>query len=167
MKPLIFLTTACLMASPCLADLQVQFREGAPKDRFTVTNKGACTIESAQITIDLSGSTGGLIFDVTEAGSGVEVFQPFVVVAGSKHFVSLPEVKDGDQIVSLNLADFGANKSIAFTIDVDDTAGAREITVSGSEMQGATVTAVLGSQKYSTVFGEIPEMILETVECSS
>ena len=167
MKPLNLVTAACLMASPCFADLQVQFYEGAPKDRFVVTNEGACTIETAQITIDLSESTGGLIFDVTEAGSGVEVFQPFVVVAGSKHLVSLPEVQDGDQIISLNLVSFGASESVAFTIDVDDTAGARQITVSGSEMQGATVSALLGSQKFQAAFGDVPEIMLETGACLS
>ena len=167
MKMLILLTTACLMASPCFAGLHVQFQEGAPKDRFVVTNKGDCTIETAQITIDLSGSTGGLIFDVTEAGSGVEVFQPFEVVAGAEHMARWPAVQDGDQVVSLQLVDLGANKSVASTIDVDDTTGAREITVSGSEMQGATVSVMLGTQKISAVFGGTPEMMLETGECLS
>lgn len=154
-----------LIATAAQADLHVRFTEGAPKDRFVVTNKGACAIEAAKITIDLAGSESGLIFDVTAAGSGVEVFQPFEVVAGGEHIVRQPRVLDGDQSVALQVSDFGMGKSVAFTIDVDDTAGAREITVSNSELRGATVSAQLGAQLYSTSFSDGSELTLNTKAC--
>ncbi|MDP2493054.1 aggregation factor core [Shimia thalassica] len=167
MKILPLLTAACLLASPSLADLHVEFVEGAPKDRFVVTNTGNCPIDAAMVTIDLSGSQGGLIFDVTGAGSGVEVFQPFEVVLGGDHMVQLPNVKDGDQVVSLQLENLDQNGSVAFTIDVDDTAGAREITVSRSEMKGATVSAKVGANNYSAVIGDTPKVTVKTGDCLS
>ncbi|MGR3634314.1 MAG: aggregation factor core [Shimia sp.] len=121
------------------ADLHLRFVEGAPKDRFEITNHSACALTSSTITLDLAPSQGALIFDVTGSGAGVEVFQPFEIVSGRDAFAALPTVKDGQNSVDLSIATLDPGKSIAFTIDVDDTLGAREITVTGSEISGATV----------------------------
>ena len=121
------------------AQLTARFDEGAPKDRFTITNTGACTLSGARVVIDLSGSKAGLIFDVTDAGAGVEVFQPFDLVQGAAFVEGRPAVRDGDTSVVLPLRGLPAGESIAFTIDVDDTLGGREITVDGSEIEGAQV----------------------------
>lgn len=137
LKPLCF--AAICAASPALAEIQVTFLEGAPKDRFIVSNASDCTLTSAQVTIDLNGSTAGLIFDVTASGQGVEVFQPFELVEGADTLVSLPQVMDGDRAVTLDIRQLGTGQQVAFTIDVDDTAGGREITVNGSEIDGAQV----------------------------
>ncbi|WP_146347311.1 aggregation factor core [Falsiphaeobacter marinintestinus] len=158
-------TAATFIASASYADLHIRFMEGAPKDRFVVTNTGACAIEAAQITIDLTGSEAGLIFDVTAAGSGVEVFQPFEIVAGGDYIVRQPSVVDGDQMVALQVSDFGQDKSVAFTIDVDDTAGAREITVSNAELRGASVSVMLGGKQFSTSFTQGSELTLNTGAC--
>ena len=32
----------CALPLTALADIRVEFREGAPKDRFVITNTGAC-----------------------------------------------------------------------------------------------------------------------------
>ncbi|MFD0916038.1 aggregation factor core [Pseudahrensia aquimaris] len=132
---------ALLVALPlsAQAELRVKFDEGAPKDRFTIRNAGKCTIKDAQITVDLSGSKSGLIFDVTSAGAGVEVFQPLDIVAGRQSLSKIPKVRDGDKKIVFDVRELSAGKSLAFTIDVDDTVGTREITVSGSEIEGAGV----------------------------
>jgi|GEM_PF-461341 len=167
MKILPIVTVACLMASPSYADLHVQFLEGAPKDQFVLTNKGLCEIENAEVTIDLSGSDAGLIFDVTEAGSGVEVFQPFKVTVGAKHLVGRPSIMDGDQFLTLSLTDFPQNQSVAFTIDIDDTAGGREITVSDNEMRGATISVLLDGNLFSAALDQNSEAQVNLRACIS
>lgn len=124
------------------ADLHVRFVEGAPKDRFEITNQGACAISSSTITLDLAPSQGALVFDVTASGAGVEVFQPFEIIAGQESLATLPTVADGQNAVDLPISTLGSGETIAFTIDVDDTLGAREITVTGAEISGATVKLI-------------------------
>ncbi|MEL7117273.1 MAG: aggregation factor core [Pseudomonadota bacterium] len=128
-----------LIAAPAAADIRVDFIEGAPKDRFVILNTSACALDAFRIEIDLTGSAGALVFDTTEAGQGVEVFQPFDLVDGADLVAEVPTVNDGDQMVALALTGLGPDQSVAFTIDVDDTLGAREITVSRSEIVGAAV----------------------------
>lgn len=138
-----------LLASAAHADVEVRFVEGAPKDRFDVVNTGGCGLGPMGVTIDLTGSAGGLVFDVTAQGAGVEVFQPFDLVAGGDLVTGLPQVGDGDQKVTLDLTGLGPEQRVSFTIDVDDTGGAREITVSGGEISGATVQ-VMGAAGVTT-----------------
>ncbi len=130
---------ALVFATPAVADIEVRFEESAPKDRLTITNAGSCALSLTSLIIDLTGSQAGLIFDVTGSGAGVSVFQPFELVSGAEYVAALPRVKDGDQIVSLQLKGLKSGQRVAFTIDVDDTAGASETRVSASEIQGATV----------------------------
>ncbi|WP_371157056.1 aggregation factor core [Jannaschia sp. 2305UL9-9] len=130
---------AILLATPTFADVTVTFREGAPKDRFTIEQTGECGLGSTDVTIDLSGSASGLVFDVTGSGAGVQVFQPFELVAGQDLLSGQPVVRDGDQRITLPVTGLLAGQTIAFTIDVDDTVGTREITVSDSEIIGASV----------------------------
>ena len=128
---------ALLCATPAFADIRVDFDEGAPKDRFTIQNVGACALDEATVTVDLSGSSGKLIFDVTGSGAGIEVFQPFEAVSGAELLTALPSVSDGDTAVSLTLRSLAPGERIAFTIDVDDTTSSYGIIVSGSEITGA------------------------------
>ncbi|MEM9968601.1 MAG: aggregation factor core [Pseudomonadota bacterium] len=143
---------AALTANIAAADVVVQFTEGAPKDRFTITNDGECALGKAEVSLDLSAAPAGLIFDVTGQGAGVQVFQPFEVVAGANRLAALPRVLDGDTAVTLALTGLAARESVAFTIDVDDTAGGREITVSGSEINGARVRMDIGGAQVTAGF---------------
>lgn len=150
--------TLAALALPLLstaghADLSVRFIEGAPKDRFEIRNVGACAVTASTLTLDLTTSQGALIFDVTGSGAGVEVFQPFEVIAGRETLTTLPTIVDGQNSIDLPIATLGAGASIAFTIDVDDTLGAREITVTGSEISGATVQLVGADVPQSALFG--------------
>lgn len=138
--------------NPLYAGIQVRFVEGAPKDRFVLRNVGSCDIVSSILEIDLSPSAGRLIFDVSEAGAGVEVFQPLELVDGADALHQLPSVLDGQTFIELEVAALAAGEQVAFTIDVDDTIGQREITVSGSEIVGATVSYKKGSESSTAVF---------------
>jgi hypothetical protein len=161
------LAVACVVsfARPSIADLRVQFLEGAPKDRFVLTNQRSCRIENAWITIDLSGSKGGLIFDVAKAGSGVGVFQPFEVVSGAESLVRRSITADGDQSVTLHLSNLEQQQSVVFAVDVDDTSGAREITVTDNEMAGSTVSVLSGEVRFRNEFERGAEALLNIGEC--
>lgn len=157
--------TAMVLASPSYADLQVQFIEGAPKDRFVIKNIGACDLGAAEFVIDFAASNAGLIFDVTGEGAGVEVFQPFEITAGAQYFSNMPTVSDGDQRATLSLNGLGQGETIAFTIDVDDTGGSREITVSDSEISGTTVSLRAGSETYNGVMNEDAQVVVNSADC--
>ena len=167
MNRLILLAAVMLTAAPALADVQVRFIESAPKDRFEITNLAACPLRKTDVTIDLSGSAAGLIFDVTGSGPGVEVFQPFDLVSGADALSKLPDVVDGDTAVTLKISELGPNQRLAFTIDVDDTAGRREITVSGSEISGAVISVADGLTTNSATFDATRTALVTTARCTS
>lgn len=165
MRALLPLAFTCLLATPALSQIEVRFMEGAPKDRFQVSNVGGCPMGASQVTIDLAGSAGALVFDVTAAGAGVEVFQPFEVVTGADRLLSQPVVRDGDRAIVLDLSGMAPGEVVAFTIDVDDTIGAREITVTGGEIAGATVKLRSDGAEVSAAFRNGPTATLATTAC--
>ncbi len=93
------ITFTLALAAPVAADLRVTFDEGAPKDRFTLTNAGGCVMPAGVVTLNLATAPAGLIFDVTAQGAGVEVFQPFELVAGASLLEDTPVVTDGDAAI--------------------------------------------------------------------
>ena len=125
-----------LIASPLAADVTVTFRDGAPKDRFTLTYTGSCPLGPTEMVIDLGTAPAGLIFDTTAAGAGVEVFQPLEWVQGAARASS---VSAGDTALTIAMDDWQPGVARAFTVDIDDTTSTRQITVDGSEMAGATL----------------------------
>lgn len=149
------------------ADMVVSFIEGAPKDRFVFELVGTCATGPASLEIDLAGSNAGLIFDVTSAGAGVEVFQPFELVAGAERVIGTSAVLDGAQDLSLDVSGLEPGSQVAFTIDVDDTIGAREITVSGAEITGAEARIVVDGQTYEGAFGPDARARISFASCLS
>ncbi|MGX9355828.1 aggregation factor core [Roseobacteraceae bacterium S113] len=142
MRPSIF-AIGLVLALPAQADISVKFVESAPKDRFQIINLAGCAVGPVDLKIDLSKSAAGLIFDTSESGAGVEVFQPFELVEGRDSVAATGRVGDGDTTVSLKIAQMPADGVVAFTIDVDDTMTNSElgqIRVSGSEISGAEVS---------------------------
>ncbi|MBU2980453.1 aggregation factor core protein MAFp3, isoform C [Lentibacter algarum] len=167
LKTIVVLAVASLVASPSLADVKVAFIEGAPKDKFLVTNIGACDLPAAKVTIDLSKSASGLVFDVTDTGPGVEVFQPFQIVSG-QHLVSrATDVFDGDRSVTLELDSLPMGQAVSFTIDVDDTNGSREITVADDEIVGATVGVITQNGQFTDVFVSNSEAVVRIPGCAA
>lgn len=142
----------CLFANSAAAqNISVQFRDGAPKDSITLANAG-CPIMDAAITLDLSGSAGGLIFDTTAKGAGVEVFQPVEILTGN---VVVSPVADGDTRLDMTIAQFTSDAAVQLTADLDDTiAGGRQITVTGSEISGATVSIATNETIAQGVFDD-------------
>lgn len=144
---------AVLFASPLSAGVDLTFIEGAPKDRFVLTNAG-CALTGAQLTIDLSTAPAGVIFDVTADGAGVEVFQPVVVEAGN---VSTSTVSDGDQVLDVMLGDLGPDARIVISADLDDLqtqSDLGQIRVSGAEIAMTTAVLVSQGQEYRAGFAD-------------
>ncbi len=156
-----------LCATAAQADLNVTFSEGAPKDAFTFAATDGCLTGPVQITLDLAGSDAGLIFDVTEEGQGVEVYQPFELVAGGDLVAGASAVADGDTALALTLRSLPVNQPVSFTIDVDDTIGAREITVSGAEIAGASVTVTADMGTATGTFGTDARATVALPSCTS
>ena len=140
-------------ATPALADVTVTFIEGAPTDRFVIAATDDCLTTPSRITIDLSGSDAGLVFDVTAQGAGVEVFQPFKLVSGAQYVAQASPLTDGATRITLDMRAMPAGAQVAFTTDLDDTIGQREITVSGAEIAGATMAVTKGFETGVAAFG--------------
>ncbi len=164
----VFMAIACL-SQAVNADISVSFREGAPKDRFTITNSGVCEYEKLRLRIDLTDSVGKLIFDTTQQGEGVEVFQPFETADSGLSLVGATSVKDGQKLLDIAIETLGPNKSLSFTIDVDDTLTNSElgnIRVSRSEIAGGTVQLSLeNNEAYQSVFGTDTVAVLSVPAC--
>lgn len=157
-----------ILAQPAFADISAKFVESAPKDSFTFVNTSACATGPIDLTVDLSGSAAGLIFDTTGNGAGVEVFQPFELVAGGAELKSVEAVTDGDTSVKLRLKDLPAGGKIAFTIDVDDTLAASsngQIMVSGGEIAGASVSMTVGGDTTRATFDNRGNATLALKDC--
>jgi len=140
----------CLFASTANAqDLVVQFTDGAPKDSITLQNQG-CSLSNAMVVLNLDGSQGGLVFDTTPGGAGVEVFQPVEITSG---YAALSPVSDGDKRLQIFVQSLTKGETLGLTADLDDTAGgAGEITVNGSEMHGASVQIALKDRVITGTF---------------
>ena len=131
-----------LFSQAALANIDVAFIEGAPKDRFVIKNTSSCELNNLTVDIDLTSTVGRLIFDTTSSGAGVEVFQPFEVTKGAIKVISSDGVKDGDNKLSISIQSLPASQYVSFTIDVDDTlvkSSRGNIIISGSEIENGMV----------------------------
>lgn len=166
MKNLFALATALLAASTAYADISVRFIESAPKDRFVFDN-GSCAISQVDVEIDLTGSAGALIFDVTAAGAGVEVFQPVEVQSGT---VTLTPATDGDQKLQFQIDNFGAGAQVVISADLDDVlinGALGQIRVADSELLGATVRMIIDGQTVSADFTSGNDLAVVPFACIS
>ncbi|WP_223424140.1 aggregation factor core protein MAFp3, isoform C [Tateyamaria pelophila] len=169
MRPtfLSFVCVAALGATAATADVTVTFRDGAPKDRFTITQTGACATGPVVLKIDVGTAPTGLIFDTTDTGAGVDVFQPFEWVSAPSNTATVPQVGDGDTTLELSLPDLKPDVPLVFTIDLDDTTSTRQITVSGSEIAGAQVSLMVGTVTSTGIFDAKGKAVIATSACRS
>ncbi len=140
LSSVLFALTALFFSSTAASRVEIRFVESAPKDSFIIVNGGKCDLRDFVLDLDLAASRGQLVFDTTEAGAGVEVFQPFESLEGGLTLVSAKTVADGDKTLSVRGALLPSNQSVSFTIDVDDTladSSLGQIRVTGAEIQNA------------------------------
>lgn len=167
MKLIVFLAAALCSGGALAADLEVWFIAGAPKDPFSISIDGACALHAASFTIDLVTAPAGLLFDVTDQGAGVHVFQPFELTAGRDLVLDPPLVKDGDKAVTLRVARLVSGQSVGFTIDVDDTGDSRPTMISGAEIAGATVIVESSQGAFRGEFNNKAAAIVHLPDCRS
>ncbi|WP_156907358.1 aggregation factor core [Thalassobaculum salexigens] len=122
------------LADACGPRLVATFSEGAPADRFTLTNTSDPGWSVTEVEIDLGPSRGRVIFDVTERGAGLSVYQPFEEATGTEVIADRSDVTDGDSLLTLRFSRFAPGDSFGFTIDLDDTAGFVPTVVSTDEI---------------------------------
>lgn len=142
----------CLLSTPAFADacgprLVATFTEGAPADRFTLTNTSDPGWAVTEVEIDLGPSRGRVIFDVTEQGAGLSVYQPFEEATGTAVIADRSEVTDGDTLLTLRFSRFAPGDTFGFTIDLDDTAGFAPTVVSTDEIAEGLVRARFTSDR--------------------
>lgn len=171
MKKYQLLTAAIsgLAAGSAQADLTIRFIEGAPKDRFVIENTG-CAMGPVEIALDLRNSRGGLIFDTTANGAGVEVFQPVEVTQGADQLIGMTATGDGDQVLRLSLSGLMVKAPITLTTDLDDTApqsALGQIRVTGAEIAGGTVTVAGSGVEASGQFDDNARATLAVAGCTS
>lgn len=165
MTNLKILAASIVFASPLSAEIQIEFKEGAPKDRFVISNLGDCDYKNVSMQVDLSNSAGKLIFDTTNQGAGVEVFQPFEIVSGQEWIIDTDTPSDGDQSFALEIAALPSGADLILSTDVDDTIAAREITVRGSEFNGSTAAVTIDGRTETVEFGDTPIARLQPSNC--
>lgn len=159
------LTFLAFAALPSFADVTVRFEEGAPKDRFVVS--ADCTLSDIDMKIDLSPSAGSLIFDVTEGGAGVDVFQPVEVQDNAAQLVP---VTDGDQVLVLSISEISGGSEIVIFADLDDVLASSQlgqIRVAGSELDGATIDLVFGGVAQRETFANSSNRVSFAQGCIS
>ena len=165
LKATVFFLSSMSVIQLAHANLEVRFNESAPKDIFTIENMSECDLTNVLLDIDLSKSAGGLIFDTTATGAGVEVFQPFEVRQGNMTLTSAINVRDGDSALTVRIHQIAAGASVSFTIDVDDTLPKGElgnIRVSGSEIQGGSVRVTnIADDQLIAIFGKTSKALIE------
>jgi len=165
MKIILTALTALSLGLPASANLSIAFKEGAPKDRIVLSHLGGCPLNDATVVIDLADSAGQLIFDTEGTGAGVEVFQPLVVEQGATLLAVPPSIEDGATLLTLDVTRMAPGEVITLSTDLDDTLGAREITVSGAEFSGVAVSLVHAGQTARSVFSQTPVATTEIAGC--
>ncbi|MGB0927889.1 MAG: aggregation factor core [Pikeienuella sp.] len=163
---------SAVLTAPTLAaaDINIKFFEGAPTDRFEITNSSTCMVDELAMTINLAGSAGKLIFDTTATGAGVEVFQPMRITAGNDYLAEVSAVTDGDQTVTLTINSFDARGVISFTADLDDQldqSDLGQIRVTNGEIEGAAVIATAPQEQVQATFGPDAAANIKLAACST
>lgn len=131
------------------ADIRVTYTDSSPTDHFTVQNVSGCMLYKGELTIDFSTSLGQLVFDIDRNGwaghefsTNSRVHQPLTIVGGEAFVKNVTDVKDGDNKVTIEFVNFKHGDRIHFNVDVDDTSGAYHPSVSGLEIQGASLNVI-------------------------
>jgi len=173
LKYLTFNTLLLIISSTAYAKIEIRFIEGAPKDEFIIQNIGECSLKQFVLDIDLSSSAGNLFFDTSDQGQGVEVPQPFEATRGQFELISQNKgnkVLDGENSLSLKIAELKPKQLISFTIDVDDkleNSQLGQIQVTGSEIEGTSARInTMQKKSISAAFGKNNKSIIILPSCA-
>ena len=110
-----------LCASPAAAELlgftgsfQEDYSDDLGGDTFLVSNDPASESVIEQVVLDLSGSSGGAVFDPADF--------PFTILAGDPvGFDGVFDLSPDNLTLTLSFTDFDPGETFAFAVDVDDS----------------------------------------------
>ena len=131
-----------------LPNHHTRFADGAPVDRFEITNLSTSVWSIQSVDIILAGSRGQLYFDPTAQGEGLSVSQPFRSAGGNAALETVSPLRDGGRSIALKFSAFAPGADYLFTTDVDDRmpSGAQTM-VSGDEVSGAGIAVTFISNE--------------------
>ena len=140
MKRLAVSVSFFLIATPAMAEIQVQFYTA--NDGFLITNLDNCPLSDVEIKIDMSSSSGALVFDTFPGPPGLNQSQSLRILSGSDFLSQTPVVRDGSQKLTLAVKELPSDESILIALDTDSRDSAWSNT---EEIKGSVVT-ISGSE---------------------
>ena len=146
------LAMLCFAATSVAADgLEIRFADGNPHDRFWIKNVG-CPLEDATLLIDMRSAIAGVLMDTVRGGIGTKDPMPVEIEEGE---ATLLPIRDGSQLMILQLPYLKTGGQVTVTLDVDDAASAGfddRVEVDGSELHGARVTVLAAGGRTTATF---------------
>ncbi|HXT61160.1 MAG TPA: SdrD B-like domain-containing protein, partial [Pirellulales bacterium] len=131
---------------------------------FTVTwSGGAAGTELTQLTINLDKNGAGLtagdcFFNTAPIAPGVYGYAPLNIVSHNGIQVTGQSPANGGQLLTLNFSGFTSDKTLVFTIDVDETGtsapdnpGGANAIAEGAEFEGSQLTGTFVAPHYYDV----------------
>ena len=135
MKHIAVFLSLFLFTTPAMAEIEVQFY--VENDGFSITNLDGCPLSDVEIKIDISSSSGALVFDTFPGPPGLNQSQSLRILRGSDFLSQTPAVKDGSQKLTLAVKELPSDESILVALDTDSPDSAWS---SRKEIKGSVVT---------------------------
>ena len=153
---------AALTVAPAAADVTVQFVDASP-DRISFMLDGDCETGPATLSLDLTGSRAGLLIDMIGGGS----IRTIEVISGAELVTRAPVAAHGDTAIDLDVMALVPSETVAFTIDLDDTASVRSGLVRDWEIEGVIASITVGASTVSAEMGRNGRAVIPFSACLS
>lgn len=131
-------------APACGPRLVVEYTDDGP-DVFLIRNLSGEGWSLDTLTIDLTGSSGDLVFDTDFGGEGAGSPSTFATIPGaSARLLSMTPASDGGRVLALRFSGFAPEGHFTVSLDVDDrlpNSALGQTYVTGEEMAGARTLA--------------------------
>ncbi|NNC37411.1 MAG: hypothetical protein EX271_08995 [Acidimicrobiales bacterium] len=118
MKRIVISTLLLLLASPAVADVEVQFH-AEYNDGFSITNLNGCPLTDVEVEINMTTSVGTLVFDTFPGPPGLNQSQSLRILSGGDFLAQTPAVRDGSQTLILNIKELPSDGMIIVALDTD------------------------------------------------
>ena len=159
MKRLVVSLSFALLATPALADVEVQFYTA--NDGFSVTNLGGCPLTDVEIEINMASSLGGLVFDTFPGPPGLNQSQSLRIIRGGDYLSQTPVVKDGSTKMTLIIKELPSDGYIVIALDTDSNESAWS---NIPEIKGG-FAKMTGSE--TAVFDSVGTALIPNISCKN
>ncbi|MEP0690990.1 MAG: hypothetical protein ABJ360_26515 [Roseobacter sp.] len=144
--PTLSIAIVLLTAVPFFANVQLQFVEGASKDRFVITSTGGYELNVAQLKGHLPALNDDFFFDVRDQSDFIDVFHPVEMKEIAEHLATQPRIFGGDQVTFANTT--GLDKISTSTRDIDDPNGAHQFSAASDQINKTGVSVSLNGKTF-------------------